>query len=623
MAKIHKLGKDEAAPWETEKVAPTRAITLDSSEAAPWEKPKKEKSIGEFLLNKAPRSAYGLVKDLAGLVTSPVQSGKAAVKVALGAPLAIAQSLSGNTDPAAYGASPFQQRAADTSRAFGSYFKERYTHPLETAYEDPFGALLDVSGVLGLAGKGASLARLPRAGAALTRTGEVVNPLTQAGRVAGRIPSPPIVGPMVKGAVQGVQDIFNPKAAYYRGATEGQIPEIVNALQSFESEIPGYKPTTARALAGMDITKPQALTKEASDILPTEYLQRDVANKKALLNQMIKLAKTPAKLEKLKELRKETANALYAVSDQKVVPVDEKLTSLLETASGQAAIKVANTIASDEQRALFSEIPVLRRDAFGGVVSSEKVPHISGNSLHDIKTSLDSLIKNPEQFGIAASQKKAMVGLRNKLIDWTEANIPEYGDARRTYGEMSKPINKIEVGQYLKEKLGPSLKEDTSKMSAQQFESALKNAPSTLKKATGEDRYQKLEQIYGPDEMKKISSITRELQAQAKMEEGAARARGTVPALGAKAAKVKAFPSLIDRTVTIANAIISKLAGEISKKHAMEIALEMLDPQVAAAALKKMGKKAKKPSKIAPILRSPLTYRGTNALNTIREQQEE
>jgi len=222
-------------------------------------------------------------------------------------------------------------------------------------------------------------------------------------------------------------------------------------------------------------------------------------------------------------------------------------------------------------------------------VSLEVDGGYSGQGLHLIKESLDDMIKDPERFGIGASKQNAIRDVRTDFLNAIESNLPEYKTARTTHAKLSEPINQMQVGQFLESKLTPSLGEETARLRASGYANALEQAPSTIKKSTGQTRFQSLDEIMTPDQMKILKSVEKDLARNALTELQASAASGAIDATKGGAASLGGIraPGFINRVTTVANEIMRRLEGKLDREVAMQLATEMLDPKLAAKGVEK------------------------------------
>lgn len=536
----------------------------------------------------------------------------------------------------------------------GRNLAEVYDNVKRTIAEDPAGFIGDVSGAAtggaGIVGKVVGPAsKAARIAAKVGEVGEAINP--------ARVVAPAVELP-VKLAGKGVKFVHNamdPKATTYLTAAEGKGKQIVNALRDPSIEIvPGSKPTAAQAAADVGATRFSAMGATSAKKLSSEYFERAEQQKAAQIAQIDKVAKTPTDMKAAEALRDTHKKANYNASGRKTAQADDALVKLMKRPSMSKVIHRADELMAERDsrfqigktapaRTDLSAVPSETIDVLQGAGHSEAeiVKYIKqsgmgelkdipatfakypGNSLHAMKMAFDDLIKDPDRFGIGASEVAAIKGTRAEFVNWLENKIPEYKVARETFAKDSGPINRMEVGQQLRKDLVPALGEDSSAtLRADKFANSIENAPKTIKKATGQSRFETLEEVLTPDELDKVYAIRDDL-ARAKLNERQARAAGALgPDVGKAGSDVMAaarIPSFLNRATTLANEIIKRLQGQVDEKMAIEMAKEMLDPSSAADALEKaiirdakfnknMATAAKVGKVGSKILRNPVIY---------------
>ena len=514
-----------------------------------------------------------------------------------------------------------QQRAIQAANAAGGYVKDRFGSwdaIKRTLAEDPVGAVGDLSTLLT---GGAGLARnmpamtagaLKVAGAtgpattvakAIAPVSKAIAPVAALGQTINPMrPIAPLVEMPVKLIAKGTGAVYNaiaPKATAYLTAVEGRGPEIVNALRGANEIVPGSMPTAAQAASSVGATKFSALGAESADKLSTPFFARGEAQKAAQLAVPRAIGGTPETLAAAEKIRSVTAKDLYGIADEALVKVDSTFTNLLDRPSMNKVLARAKDLANEKaqpfqigvtkaEQTTPSMILNAKGKPIGTTVTPATVAEYPGSSLHSMKMAFDDLINNPERFGIGAAEVNAIKGTRKQFLTWAENKAPDYRVARETFAEQSKPINKMQVGQYLEGKLTPALGEETAALRASGFAGAMENAPATLKKSTGQSRFQKLTEILAPEDIAKLEAVRADL-ARAKLTEQQAKAASKSGVdLGKVAAESLSglrAPSLISTITSVANDIIRRLQGKLDNKLAIEIATEMLDPAAAAKAI--------------------------------------
>jgi len=602
--------------------------------SAPSEIPvtRRSYSLSEVPLEAGknlPISAGQFVGGVVQAVTSPLQTLTGLLDLGAGALRnSLPKSVSGfidkfDSDPAA------AQRASEVASAVGGMYKDRYGSYdaiKRTFAEDPVGTAADLSTLLTGGGAAAGKLGATQTGAAMSRAGNMINPMR---------PIAPVIEAPFKMAGKAAGAVFNaldPKSTAYLTAVEGRGPEIVNALRNQTEIVPGSMPTAAQAAAPVGATRFSAMGESASRTTPTPFFEREQAQKAAQLAAVQQVGKTPAELKAAEAVRSATAKELYGLSDEALVPADKTFTGLLDRPSMDKVIARASELAAEKgipfqmgqnrpAQTIASSILDAEGKPMGVTTIPGEVAKYPGSSLHMMKMAFDDLIKNPERFGIGANEVGAINSTRGKFLNWVEDKAPAYKTARETFAAQSKPINQMQVGQFLEGKLTPALGEETARLRAAGYAGALDQAPGTIKRATGQSRFDELSQVMTPDQIKVLESVRDDL-ARAKLAESqASAARGAGPnvnLMGTETLGNVRAPNFINNVTTVANDILRRLQGKLDQKLAIELAAEMLDPSAAAAAIEKalarqakgekMAEPFKKTGKAASqVLRTPAT----------------
>lgn len=580
-------------------------------------------------IENAPASAGQFVGGMVQAITSPVQTLTGLLDLGAGAlrnslPKSVSSFIDKfDADPAA------AERASAVASAVGGAYKDKYGSYdaiKRTFAEDPVGAVGDLSTLLTGGGAAATKLGATKTGAAVSRAGELTN-VTR--------PLAPLVEVPVKlagKAAGAIYNAFDPKSVAYLTAAEGRGPEIVNALRNQTEIVPGSMPTAAQAASPVGATRFSAMGASAAKTASTPYLERAQEQKAAQLAAVQTVGKTPAEIKAAEAARSSTAKELYGIADEALVPADSKFTGLLGRPSMDRVIARASELAAEKdipfqigQNRPAQTVPSAILNAEGQPMGFTNIPgevaKYPGSSLHMMKMAFDDLIKNPERFGIGSSEAAAINKTRGEFLKWAEDKAPAYKTARETFAAQSKPINQMQVGQYLEGKLKPALEttggETPAALKAAAFANAMENAPQTIKRSTGMTRFDELSQVLEPDQIKVLENVRDDL-ARAKMTEmqaNAARGNGPdVNLMGTETLGSVRAPNFINNVTTVANDILRRLQGKLDQKLAIELAAEMLDPAAAAAALEKAMAREARGQKLA----DPFKKTGKAASNIIR-----
>ena len=495
-----------------------------------------------------------------------------------------------------------------TAKAVGGYLGERYGSPtqaLETFKTDPVGVLSDISAGAGIGGLGA---RLGGKGALAQNAMRLAERTAPSNLLAGAVQAPfNVAAP----GYEFARNMMAPKYAAYTAAAEGRAPEIIAALRNPQAQIvPGSMPTAAQAAVPVGATKFQALGATAREVMPSEYDLRTEQQAAARLKALRTVAGSERTLEAAKTGRAKEASYLYGKADKTLVPEDKKLTELLTRPSMDKALARAEELAAERghifqlgetKPATTVESAIV--DEYGRPIK-RTIPATTAkypvSSLHALKMSMDDLIRNPERFGIGASEAAAIGNTRKQLISWIKQKSPLYEQARGQFAKRSGPINQMEIGQYLESKLLSPLAEEGPQR-AGVFATAVEAAPRTIKQAIeGAPRFEKLSQVLTPSQVKTVNDIRDDLARAAEADRMARVARESAPdAKEVTKGTIPRAPNLLSKITTSVNLFMNKTQGHIDRKLALEIATEMLDPEQTAKVLEAAVAYAEKTKKTA------------------------
>lgn len=505
------------------------------------------------------------------------------------------------------------------ANAVGGMYRDRYGSVdalKNTIATDPVGFLGDVSTL-----SGATAAAAPgRIGAVASKVSAMTDPL--------RLATVPIAtgGSL---AARGLETALRGgKTNVLLESAEGRAPEIINALRNqpligppspFATPeiIPGSMPTAGEAAATIGMTgerKPvaryAALQASSAQELPSEYAQRAKQQDAARIAAIREVGGTELQLNTAKKIRSADAATNYGAADKQLVETDETFNSFLSRPSLEKVMARARAIAAERTQPFVIGETAPERVEKSAILSAEGTParetiipatqaKYPVQSLHFMKLAFDDLIRDPAKFGIGQAEANGYKATRKEFLDWVEGKADAYKNARETFAAQSKPINQMEVGQYLESKLTSALQGE-NKLRPGVFAGAVEAAPTTITRATGVPMgFTKLSDVLTPDQIKIVEDIRKDLARQSEYEAMAAKGRPAGPEAGRAGTSTleqsfggTQLPSLLSRTATFANAILKRLAGKVDRATAIEIATEMLDPRAAANAMEAAMRRA-------------------------------
>lgn len=386
-----------------------------------------------------------------------------------------------------------------------------------------------------------------------------------------KVPGGKTISKVTRGAVSKVQDIIDPRAKFYMDVAEGRGPELVAAARRPEAEIiPGVRPTFAQATADVGLPRVAAVGEQAKDIQSAAALARKDVQEAGRVSELKKIEQTPEIRAKAEAARERRSEPLYGEARTAGDVVDVQPT--LDYIDGLIKTNPGNPQLLSELRTIRKGLVTRELDENGKPVL---VPRVNAqeiaSTLDGVKT---ALAKKDNKF-----IKKELTNIKDDLIE----AIPSMKEAQAAFRKGSKPLNQMDVGKFLREKLESAVPEGTQRAGV--FAEAVRNAPQTIKRALdGQPRYEKLTDVLSPPQQARVDRVLMDLSRDARVKEMAQMGSEAAPKLRKPLQNIEG-PNFLNRVWSIANDILRRLQGGINEKMAMEIALEFLDADRAAAAL--------------------------------------
>lgn len=386
-----------------------------------------------------------------------------------------------------------------------------------------------------------------------------------------KVPGGKLIAKTTRNAMTKAQDILDPKTAFYLDIAEGKAPELLAAARNPQAAIvPGTPVTFAQATADVGLPRVAAVGEQAAKRQPTQALQVKDAQEAARLAQIQAIARTPEKRAAAVKVRAKRADPLYRQAESagdvvNVAPTLDYIDGVIDNNPGNPALLA-------EMRRIRKGLVRRELDANGQPVL---VPRTDAK---EIASTLDGI-----KAALAKEDNRFIKSELTAIKDDLEQAIPQMKEAQATFKKGSRPINQMDVGQYLRDKLEAPVPTGTPRAGV--FANAVREAPRTIRQALdGGPTYEALTDILSPAQKANVDRVMLDLARDQRVKELAQMGRDVAPDLGKSLGDTK-FPSLLNRLATIANEILRRLEGKINEKMALEIAAEFLDADRAAAAL--------------------------------------
>lgn len=265
---------------------------------------------------------------------------------------------------------------------------------------------------------------------------------------------------------------------------------------------------------------------------------------------------------------------IQALKDNGVFPLMSKdIISQIDTAIQGAESDMSKAVLSAVKEKILS-----KTDKDGFISSRDLYENVRKTSNQDIA----KLLGLGEQYASGGIPEQAAKALGNvkKFIDASldKSSGGVWSDYLKNYSAYSDKLNRMEIGEFLSKKLNTALDKERAGV----FATAVDNAASTIKQATGVPRYEKLSQILTQPEMSAVNNVLADLTRQRKAQELASKVgkldSGLVDVAGA-------VPPWLDRTVTVLKEGLRYLQQGSQEKFNKNMTELLLDPQKMAQVL--------------------------------------
>lgn len=386
-----------------------------------------------------------------------------------------------------------------------------------------------------------------------------------------KVPGAKTAGKATRAVVQKGREILDPKTKFYMDLAEGRGQALISAARDPGAEIiPGVRPTFAQATVDVGVPRIAAVGEQAAKKLPTEALALKDVQEAARVGQLTAIERTPERRAAAEKVRERRSEPLYRQAEGagNVVDVAPTLAFIDDTIRKNPG-----------NQPLLTEMRRIRKGLVEPGLDPQGNPIlVPRTNAKEVASTIDGL-----KSAIAKEDNKFIKGELTQIKDDLTAAIPSMKEAQTAFKKGSRPINQMDVGKYLREKLEAPVPEGGQR--ANVFAGAVRESPRTIKQALkGGPTYEKLTDILSPAQKANVDRVLMDLSRDQRVKELAQMGREAAPDLNMPMPKTER-PSFLNRVWTIANMIAERLEGKINDKLAVEIAAEFLDADRAAAAL--------------------------------------
>lgn len=403
-------------------------------------------------------------------------------------------------------------------------------------------------------------------GGAVPIVAPAVNRLVQAGasKVADIRQMPnQLAAKIARDSLGTPEQVAAARAAMQEAQATGLDMTAQQALARSGMVAPSTQATMERAIKG---AQPKGARPTADTRMSIETAQE--AARKSTLNEV-----APDLTEAI-NTRRMASQPLYNAAEKAVVPIDEDLAGVISrmpSGTIESAAKIAKMegrpfIMGKTTAAGMEETGLL--DAAGKPIMREvagETSKITGESLHYLKRALSDIAYGPPAAaGIGRDTQTAARGLLNDFVNVFETKVPEYGQARRTFSELSVPVNQAQV---LREMVSVLEKPGGGERITPFLNVLGRGEKAMLKRAGGQGapRYESLSEVLTPDQIAKVREVAKQLETEAAIGSQITAGQQRASDLIKEELVNHRIPNPLNNLVAIANRLLETLGARVGK----------------------------------------------------------
>jgi hypothetical protein len=372
---------------------------------------------------------------------------------------------------------------------------------------------------------------------------------------------------------------------------EDRVGDIIEKLTAAKSLVPGSMPTAAEVAESGGIG---ALQRSAAAAYPEPYTQRGLEQNAARVQALRGIAGDEQSLAAAELARKTGTQPLYRQAEQSIAQVDAtKTVDLIDRLTAK----------NSGRPQLVSALNQVRETLFENDVIRNKPENII-SSIGGIKDIL-ATTENP-------LLKRELLTVKRSLESQLKKVEPSFKQAEQNFAQLSQPINQMQIGQELLNRMQPALADygALGSETAAKYAQALRNAEQTAKTATG-FKGATLERTLTPEQMGTVTSVAQDLARKTNAQNlGRGPGSDTFQKLSmANMAQQVGMPIGLVESVGKIPAIggyLTRIYGEADTLMQQALAKALLDPQ-ATAKLIAQANPADRSRLMADALRGTLT----------------
>lgn len=241
----------------------------------------------------------------------------------------------------------------------------------------------------------------------------------------------------------------------------------------------------------------------------------------------------------------------------------------------------SNQIKADPSLAIIFQDPFIKKEVPDALqlMKGRPVKDNLTEFLQNVKIGLDKQLSKKADDALSSAQKAATMEAKQNLMLWLENKNLPFEVARQNFAKRSEPINQMQIGQFLENKLtGPLTGGERPAMFAQ----ALRDAPSTISKSTGGPRFENLGDVLTPRQVGLLGGVKSSLEREALTNQQATLGSQQARSIIGETFSPTEPPPWLHRAITAARFALEKVGVATKNKTLNELAKEIQDPATAA-----------------------------------------
>jgi hypothetical protein len=343
--------------------------------------------------------------------------------------------------------------------------------------------------------------------------------------------------------------------------------------------------------AGDDVTAQQALAR-GKVVAPgaQAVIQKTISKTSPAVQETKALADEAARMSTIKEItpdldaavkaRKAAADPFYKTADAAIVPIDNDVAAVLARMP-EGTLAAAANIAKMEGRPFVmgkTTAPTMQPtgvlDAAGNPVMREvagSTAELTGESMHYIRRALSDIAYGSPAANIGRDTQIAARSLLDDYLKVFESKVPEYGQARAIFSDLSAPVNQAQV---LKEMASVLAKPGGGERLGPFLNVLGRGEEAMLKRAGGKGapRYEALSEVLTPDQLKAVRTVADELAAEASIGKQISAGQELATKLLKDELPNYRLPNIFNVIATTANKVLDTLGVKVGEKTIKELA---------------------------------------------------